>query len=360
MFSDNPTGGMPVLQLHPSRRCNLACLHCYSSSGPTVRQELPVDLLRTCLDDAFGAGYRQLAVSGGEPLLYADLPALLTHARQLGMVTTVTTNGMLATPRRWGPIAPFVDFVAVSVDGRPDEHDAIRGQRGAFDKTVSHLAVIRASGVPFGIIFTLTQHNVDSLEFVVRLAAREGARAVQVHPLTLDGRAIAALPQSRPDALELIVALVEARRLGEALGVRVHVDAVTVEQLRHFRPRFVPSRPVAALTDVAPILVVQADGGVMPLTHGLDGRFALGSLGEARLTALADRWMASGWADELAQLCERTWDALTATAGPTEPAPAIYWYEEVAMLSRALPTELPMTWHNRPPTQAGSGQHSAL
>jgi MoaA/NifB/PqqE/SkfB family radical SAM enzyme len=350
---------MPVLQLHPSRRCNLACLHCYSSSGPDVREELPVDLLRSCLDDAFAAGYRQLAVSGGEPLLYGQLAALLAHARQLGMVTAVTTNGMLATGRRWEPVAPFVDYVAVSIDGRPAEHDTIRGQRGAFDKSVNHLADFRASGVPFGIIFTLTQHNVDSLEFVVRLAAREGARAVQVHPLTMDGRAIAALPEARPDALELIVALVEARRLGNALGVPVHVDAITVEQLRHYRSRFVPTRPVTALADVAPILIVQADGTVVPLTHGLDGRFTLGSLGEARLATLAQRWLASGLADELARLCERAWEELTATAGPTAQVPAIYWYEEVAMLSRAAPTELPMAWHSRVPQQSDTGLLSA-
>lgn len=351
---------MPVLQLHPSRRCNLACLHCYSSSGPDVREELAIDLLRACLDDAFAAGYRQLAVSGGEPLLYGNLPDLLAHARQLGMLTTVTTNGMLATGRRWEPVAPFIDYVAVSIDGRPAEHDAIRGQRGAFDKTVNHLADIRASGVPVGIIFTLTQHNVDSLEFVVRLAAREGARAVQVHPLTMDGRAIAALPEARPDALELIVALVEARRLGEALGVPVHVDAVTSEQLLRYRSRFVPALPVTALADVAPILIVQSDGNVMPLTHGMDARFALGSLAEARLGSLAERWLASGLADELAQLCGRTWDELTTTIESAPSVPAIYWYEEVAMLSRALPVELPVAWHNRLPPRTEGGLRTGL
>lgn len=344
MFSDNLTGGMPVLQLHPSRRCNLACLHCYSSSGPDIRQELPIEMLTDCLDDAYAAGYRQLAVSGGEPLMYRDLPRLLARARQLGMVTTMTTNGMLATAHRWEPVAPLLDFVAVSIDGKPAEHDAIRGQQGAFDKTIRNLAVIRGSGVPFGIIFTLTQHNVDSLEFVVRLAAQAGACAVQVHPLTMDGRAIAALPQSSPDALELIVALVEAERLGNALGVKVHVDAVTNAQLLQYRSRFVPACPVTTLTDVAPILVVQADGAVVPLTHGIDSRFVLGSLGDARLERLAHQWLAGTRPDELAQLCERTWYALTDITEQAAPLPAIYWYEEVARASRAMPAALPVAW----------------
>ncbi|WP_229416281.1 radical SAM protein [Pseudoduganella armeniaca] len=332
---------MPVLQLHPSRRCNLACLHCYTSSGPAIRQELPIGMLLACLDDAYQAGYRQLAVSGGEPLLYSELGALLAHARELGMTTTITTNGMLATPRRWTPLAPLVDFVAVSIDGRPAEHDTIRGQAGAFDKTVRHLATIRASGVPFGFIFTLTQHNVDSLEFVVRLAAEAGARAVQVHPLTMDGRATAMLPQARPDGLELIVALVEAARLGASLGVAVHVDAVTAEQLTQYRSRFVPARPATALTQIAPILVVQADSMVVPLTHGMDARFMLGSLGSAPLERLAERWLAGQRPDELARLCEATWNDLTTASA--SPLPAVYWYEEVAMASRVA-IEAPVTW----------------
>ena len=41
-----PTGVRPVLQVHPSRFCNLACAHCYTSSGPQAREELYAGLLR--------------------------------------------------------------------------------------------------------------------------------------------------------------------------------------------------------------------------------------------------------------------------------------------------------------------------
>ncbi len=152
-----------------------------------MRDELPLGLLPRCLEDAVGLGYRQLAVSGGEPLLYAPLAELLACARGLGMRTTVTSNGMLLSPCRWEPLAELVDELAISIDGTPSEHDEIRRREGAFARTVSNLGTVRASEVPFGFVFTLTQHNVDSLEFVVRLAAAEGARSVQVHPLTLSG-----------------------------------------------------------------------------------------------------------------------------------------------------------------------------
>ncbi len=36
------TGARGVLQVHPTRRCNLTCIHCYSDSGPQARDEIPL------------------------------------------------------------------------------------------------------------------------------------------------------------------------------------------------------------------------------------------------------------------------------------------------------------------------------
>ena len=315
-----------MLQVHPSRRCNIACEHCYSLSGPTEREDLPLEVLSACLDDAAVLGYRQLAVSGGEPLLYKPLAELLARARALGMLTSLTSNGMLMTSRRWDLLAPLVDVVAISIDGTPQEHDRMRNRDGAFAQTVANFEVVRKSGVPFGIIFTLTQHNVDSLEFVVQLAAEHGASGVQVHPLTLHGRAATTLPGARPDGVELVTALFEAHRLGRKYGVAVHVDAVTAEQLAAYRDHLLPRRPVQELVAVAPVLVVQANASVMPMTHEINPKLQLGSLTNARLSTLADNWLAAGHGDTLAQACEQTWTELTTES----PAHAVYWYDEVA------------------------------
>ena len=321
-----------MLQLHPSRRCNLACAHCYTSSGPEEREELGVELLSACLSDAVALGYAQLAVSGGEPLLYRALPELLARGRALGMLTTLTTNGMRLNGRTWAPIAPLVDRLAISIDGVEATHDAMRRQRGAFARTVRNLETLRHSRASFGFIFTLTQHNVDELEFVVRLAAEQGAESVQVHPLTLNGRAQFLLSESRPDGVELSAALAEALRLGAELGVAVHVDALTVDQLAQHPEYLIPARPVLRLCDVAPVLVVAADGSVLPLTSDLAPEHSLGSLRAAALSSLAREWLASGQGDRLAAVCEHTWSKLAARPNGL----AYYWYEEVAARSRAL------------------------
>jgi MoaA/NifB/PqqE/SkfB family radical SAM enzyme len=348
MYHHSPTGISPVLQVHPSRLCNIACAHCYSLSGPGAREEIAWDILSTCIEDAADLGYEQMAVSGGEPLLYKPLDTLLSHAKKHGMVTTLTSNGMLLKQDRWEPLAPFVDIVAISMDGTAPEHDQMRGLAGAFDRTVGNLHVLQSSKVPYGFIFTLTQYNVDSLEFVVRLAAEHGARSVQVHPLTLHGRAKRLLPSARPDTTELLVALMEARRLGEDLGVKVHVDAITSSQLLQYHDYVVPERPVKQLSTIAPVLIVRANAEVLPLTHEVDAALTLGSLHTACLSRLAEAWMSAGHGDTLAAACEQTWNDLTRS---TEEM-AFYWYEEVAMRTKKyakLPTVISDDAINREP-----------
>ena len=298
--------------MHPLTRCNLACHHCYTSSGPEANQALSLRRLAGCLDDAHALGYRQLAVSGGEPLLWPGLVDLLRQARALGWVTTLTTNGLLVDAERWGRIAPHLDLAAVSIDGTAQAHDAIRGRPGAHAATVARLKVLRECGTTFGFITTLTQHNLDGLESVVQLAVEQGARSVQVHPLGLQGRAAEQMADARPDGHEMMAAWVEARRLGAEHGIAVHLDALEFDQLEPWRERLVPRLPVRRLPAVAPLLVVNADGQVLPLTHEISPRLALGKLSEAPLSALAATWLASGRADRLVRACETAWHDLRA------------------------------------------------
>ncbi|QWA20530.1 radical SAM protein [Streptomyces sp. JCM17656] len=182
------TGGQAVLQLHPSRRCNLSCRHCYSLSGPEVDAALPLALLQQVTREAAGLGYRVVGVSGGEPLLYPELPPLLRTARDAGMRTTVTTNGMLLTERRLSELAPLTDVLAISLDGHPDWHNRLRGNPRAFGVLDRRMKAVERSGIPCAFIKTLTLENLAELEFVVAYAQAHGAGGVQVHPWSRKGQ----------------------------------------------------------------------------------------------------------------------------------------------------------------------------
>jgi MoaA/NifB/PqqE/SkfB family radical SAM enzyme len=334
-----PTGdAINVVQIHPTLRCNLRCQHCYSGSGPELGGGLRPEALERLLPELAAEGFNAISVSGGEPLMYEPLPRVLKVASQLGFITSLTTNGLLLTERRLGEIAPYLQLLAVSVDGEPESHNRLRALPTAFAKMAEKLKILRASGVPFGIIFTLTRHNLPELSWVADFAAGEGAAQLQVHPLESVGRA-AEYQLVPPDDLEQSYAFLEVARLQEKHRgkLAIQYDAadrsvVARDPSRAFAvaqgdPEAVARTPLAAL--VSP-LVVQDDGWIVPVQYGFSRAYAIARVGRD-FRPQAARWRRERYADFLT-LTRRVWDEI---GEAPEHLPFTNWYAAVTTGSQA-------------------------
>ena len=62
-----------IIHLHPTRLCNLACLHCYSESDPQQTAALDPAVVGDALEVLRAEGYAHVSLSGGEPLVYRPL-----------------------------------------------------------------------------------------------------------------------------------------------------------------------------------------------------------------------------------------------------------------------------------------------
>lgn len=178
-----------IIQIHPTLRCNLFCKHCYSSSAPEKKQGLPSRALVNILEQAAPLGYNVVSLSGGEPFLYSELEQLVTASRSLGYFNSVTTNGMLLRSQRAGRILRQLDLVAVSVDGKQEAHDLMRGQQGAFASMLEGLDVLKDSIEKFGLIHTLLPDSWQILSWLTDFALQHKASLLHLHPLELSGRA---------------------------------------------------------------------------------------------------------------------------------------------------------------------------
>jgi MoaA/NifB/PqqE/SkfB family radical SAM enzyme len=321
-----------VLQIHPTRRCNLRCLHCYSSSAPEATDTIPLDLLTAALTGARSEGYDLAGFSGGEPFLYPGLPHLVQHAKRLGYYTTVTSNGMLLNHRRLAPLEGVLDLLAVSLDGVPESHNRMRASKHAFDRMQRGLVAVREYRLTFGFIFTLTQWNLHELDAVAEIAAGEGARLLVVHPLELFGRAREKLTGSRPDGIELSATVLEVARLRQKYGSRMLVQwdcfdrAALAEDPASYYAAGGQGRESEPLADLVNPLVVEPDGVVVPVEYGFPRGFALGSLFQDSLEVMAGRWKAEVYPAFLRH-CESVYaDVL----GRAEEGRFFNWYEEVA------------------------------
>lgn len=329
-----PTGDVVnVVQIHPTRRCNLRCQHCYSTSGPGLTGEIAVEALEGFLEDLVPEGFNAVSISGGEPLMYQPLPRLLRKARDLGIFASVTTNGLLLDDRRLAELAPHLSLLAISIDGEPQSHNRLRALPKAFAKMAGRLEAVRRAGVPFGFIFTLTRHNLPELAWVADFAAREGADLLQIHPLESVGRArdYELVP---PDDLELAFAFLEVARLQDLYRgqLTLQYDAADLALVARepYRAFAVPTpdlagiaeRPLASL--VSP-LVLQDDGWIVPVQYGFSRRYAIGRLGRGDFRAQAARWKESRYGDFL-QLTRKVWEEIRA---PPEHLPFTNWYAAV-------------------------------
>ena len=137
-----------VVAWNLTRRCNLACTHCYISAGPwqTAAAELDRDECRRVVDELLAVNPSpMLILSGGEPLVREDLPDLCAYASSRGATVVVGTNGTALTDARVATLKDAgVSGVAVSVDSLDESrHDGFRGGAHALERTVAALERLR-------------------------------------------------------------------------------------------------------------------------------------------------------------------------------------------------------------------------
>lgn len=181
----------PVVIWNLIRRCNLCCEHCYSiSADRDFPGELSTGEAYAVLEDLAAFGVAALILSGGEPLLRADLFEVAAKARSSGLrYLGLSTNGTaIDTPMADRIARAGFDYVGISLDGRPETHDRVRRRAGAYELALRGLRLVRDRGVKVGIRFTLTQRNGDDLDHLLELMETEGIDRFYLSHLNYGGR----------------------------------------------------------------------------------------------------------------------------------------------------------------------------
>jgi Fe-coproporphyrin III synthase len=218
-------------------------------------------------------GYRAVAFSGGEPLIYPGLQQALRRAKALGLRTSVTTNGTLLDPPRLEALRDLVGLLAISLDGPPDLHNEIRGSSSAFDRLITGIENLRSTGIRFGFIHTLTRTSWEHLVWLADFAHDNGASLLQIHPLELFGRA---KQEMQSQAMTEDV-LARAYLLSFALMAKykgrmtVQLDVLHREQaLRSPASVYAGDcwEGVERASDQLGVIVLESDGSVVPLAYG--------------------------------------------------------------------------------------------
>ncbi len=156
-----------VLSHGINARCNLRCRFCEYWAKPGTEMSTP-EILRM-LEEAKHFGIGAYNAWTAEPLMRMDLPDILHHAKGLGLITSLITNGVLLKSRAHELID--LDYLSVSLDGI----ESYRELRGADPKAViDGIIAARERGHEILINCVISSKNLFELDGLVALAKSLG------------------------------------------------------------------------------------------------------------------------------------------------------------------------------------------
>ena len=275
-----------IVHLHPTRLCNLACLHCYSESSPKQKATLDLEPLQRALTLLKSEGYNQISISGGEPLAYGPLLPLIDHAHDNGFRVTMITNGLFSA-KRVDEVVSRLDGVAISFDGLASTHNFIRGRTDAFERACATLARLADSGRPVAAAISLTREAVSDLPDLADHLVSLGARALQVRPVALAGRARSMTQISNFSPTDRARLYLVVLALQEELGneVRMQCDLAPARNLWQQRNAYAAllancdRQPTdQPLSDLINPLVISEDGALKPIAYDFNSLFDIANI----------------------------------------------------------------------------------
>jgi hypothetical protein len=157
-----PAGSPPLgtrLWLYTNFDCNLACDYCCAMSSPRApARRLPLATVRRACEEFAGLGGRETLLTGGEPFLVPELPAIVAAAARWTPVT-VLTNAMVFQrgSRRRALEALDRDRVTLQVSldsGTPELHERHRGP-GSFARARAGIELGRTLGFRIRVAATI-------------------------------------------------------------------------------------------------------------------------------------------------------------------------------------------------------------
>ncbi|MFZ1888132.1 MAG: pyrroloquinoline quinone biosynthesis protein PqqE [Candidatus Binataceae bacterium] len=163
-------------------RCPLRCVYC---SNPVdfqrARGELSTDEWRRVFSQAAELGVVQLHLSGGEPVLRADLIELIRDARIHDLYTNLITGGtLLDEDKLQGFREAGLDHIQLSVQGATRESAELSAGVRSYRKKLDIARLIGKLGIPLTLNVVVHRLNIAEVPELIRIALDLGAQRLEL------------------------------------------------------------------------------------------------------------------------------------------------------------------------------------
>lgn len=272
--------------------CDARCRHCGSSAGRARPGELDGREALALVADLAALGCESVTLSGGEPLLRRDWPAIAAAVVERGMRLELVTNGLSALTQADAIAAAGFHSVTLSIDGPHAVHDGLRGVPGGLERLLAGAAALAARGVRLAANTQVNRENLAELDRIHALLLERGFGGWQLqltmaHGRARDGGALCLAPAELPRLADFIVELRHRSPLRVQVGDNLGYMGRSEPRLRTASGP--PRQFFAGCQAGLGVLGIRSDGTVLGCLS-LPAALAAGNLRERPLAAL--------WADD--------------------------------------------------------------
>lgn len=149
--------------------CNFRCPFCHNTPLVTGTSDpnYPIEDFFRFLEKRQGI-LDGVAITGGEPLLYRNIPDFIRRIRALGFAVKLDTNGAFPDLLRQLIEDGLVDYVAMDIKNSPEKYEQTAGVCGILPAVQESAALLMEGRVPFEFRTTLVDelHEPEDFEAI--------------------------------------------------------------------------------------------------------------------------------------------------------------------------------------------------
>jgi MoaA/NifB/PqqE/SkfB family radical SAM enzyme len=201
-----------AVSLVVTQRCSAACVYCDNQNQQGAHpstQELS-DTISWIAD----SGAKWLLLTGGEPMLQADIGHLIDHGTRLGLSVSLNTNGY-QIPKSIDKLQSLSQMT-VSLDGPKAFHDILRGQ-GSYDLAIAAINAAQKSNIPVAATAVVRRGTIEILDDLLAIASQSHI-SVFFQPMILQNKSANAFALYAEDKNAVFTKIRQARKSGAPVG----------------------------------------------------------------------------------------------------------------------------------------------
>jgi len=201
------TSSMQRCEMILTERCNFNCAYCRGLRDD-CQGDMPLKTAITTLEQWCDQGLKNVRFSGGEPLLYPYLEALVMYAKSRGVQRiAVSSNGSLTQDKYYRLWYLGVNDFSISLDACcASECGKMAGVNGKFKRIEENIRKLsEKTYVTVGVV--LTDDNAQNLGKIVKFAYDLDVSDIRIIPAAQNGtmiKGVEAIPQHILDVYPIL------------------------------------------------------------------------------------------------------------------------------------------------------------